>query len=323
MNDTAPSNCFGLETVEYGVTGATTVSAAISIYLSIPMALIASFGNGLALYGFATTTALQTASNLLVAYLAITDLLTGTVTLPLNIVITTLDLLRVKKPCFLLTVYKIVAHTLSGVSLFTFSLLSSDRCLSICYNAKYRSWKIKKIYKVLYVLFWLIILVNVVIWTFGGISLVGIREAITAALGVSIVCILVTTCKIYAFIHSKTSAIQNMMTVAMFQERRKRERRAAKTLAIILGSSFLCYLPRIIFLSVNRRRYDAAVYHAEKFTALVVFLNSCLNPIIYCRRNKYIRTVCLKLCNRLLGNLPLVSTRHVQRSQLARTFRDF
>ena len=180
------------------MTGATTVSAAIVMYLSIPMALFASFGNGLALYGFATTTASQTASNLLLAYLAVTDLLTGTVTLPLSIVVVTLELVHMRKPCMLLIVYKITAHVLSGVSVFTLSLLSFDRCLAICYSAKYRSWNVEKIYKVFYVLFWLITLVNSLLWTFGGISLVGIRSAVSAALYICIICIVVTTCKIYA-----------------------------------------------------------------------------------------------------------------------------
>ena len=329
MNDTTPYTCLGLERVEHGMTGATTVSAVIAMYLSIPMALFASFGNGLALYGFATTTALQTASNLLLAYLAVTDLLTGTVTLPLNIVVVTLELLHMKRPCILLTVYKITAHVLSGVSVFTLSLLSFDRCLSICYNAKYRSWNMEKIYKILYVLFWLTVLVNSLIWTFGGISLAGIRSAVSAALCISIICIVVTTCKIYAVIRSRTSAVQNMMAAAMFQERRKKERRAAKTLAIILGTSFLCFLPRMILMSLQRRKYSAAVYHAEKFTALFAFLNSSLNPIIYYRRNKDIRSVCLKLCNRIPNILPLVKRSkpekapsvHLQQSTLAQTRR--
>lgn len=65
------------------------------------------------------------------------------------------------------------------------------------------------------------------------------------------------------------------------------EQKQAKTIAIIIVTLILCYLPQIVLLQIRAGYGDSRyLLNFDAWADLLVFLNSSLNPLIYCHRNK-------------------------------------
>ena len=71
----------------------------------------------------------------------------------------------------------------------------------------------------------------------------------------------------------------------------RRERKTITRMLCILGSLFLCNLPALfmfIHVSHNNIGYLAVSYFFP-WTRTVVFLNTIINPVVYCYRNEHFR----------------------------------
>ena len=65
------------------------------------------------------------------------------------------------------------------------------------------------------------------------------------------------------------------------------EQRQTNTFAIIIATLILCYLLQIVLLQIRANYGDSrGLLNADAWADLLVFLNSCLNPLIYCHRNR-------------------------------------
>ena len=70
----------------------------------------------------------------------------------------------------------------------------------------------------------------------------------------------------------------------------KNEQRQANTIAIIIVTLLLCYLPQIVLLTIRASYGDSrTLLNLDAWADLLVFLNSSLNPLIYCLRNQEMR----------------------------------
>lgn len=79
----------------------------------------------------------------------------------------------------------------------------------------------------------------------------------------------------------------------------KSEQRQANTIAIIIVTLMLCYLPQITLLTIRATYGDSReLLNIDAWADLFVFLNSSLNPLIYCLRNKEIRSALKSLFKR-------------------------
>jgi histamine receptor H2 len=88
------------------------------------------------------------------------------------------------------------------------------------------------------------------------------------------------------------------------QSGQKRELKACRTIAIVVGGFIICWTPFLVFITlsplrnVNRSRSMMMYYIFKSFA----FCNSAINPCIYCARNSRYREAFKKLLGRKGNN---------------------
>lgn len=300
MNNTIKPSCFSLTSMNFKLNEEAMIMASFSIYLSIPLSILATLANGLVLYSISTTVSLQKPSNNLLAFLAVTDLLAGILSLPLNIALRTMELKHMEIPCNLMLLSKVIIHLLISVSVLMIILLSIDRCIAIKNLTKYRSMNVMKAYKIAYMVFWLYPIAIMGLWVLNIVQLEILKRSLSAMLGIVLISVAIPNIMIFYEIHSRNSAVINMVSQQIQLQRKRQLKRSAVTLLTIVGMFFLCYLPRVIHLLLKLNSQSVAFYHSERITALCGFFNSVVNPFLYCYRKDDIRTAVFKLIRNLI-----------------------
>ncbi len=70
-----------------------------------------------------------------------------------------------------------------------------------------------------------------------------------------------------------------------------KEKRRANTIAIVITTLLACYMPQIVLLNIRAVQGDNEdLLLADAWADLFVYINSTLNPLIYCFRNKDVKT---------------------------------
>ena len=279
------------------------IMAAFSIYLSIPFSILATLGNGLVLYSISTSISLQKPSNNLLAFLAVTDVLTGMVSLPLNIVFRTMEVKHIQIPCYLILSHRIIVHVLVAVSVLMISLLSIDRCFAIINFTKYKSMNVMKAYKIVYIVFWLCSIMAMSLWVLDIVQLTILRPALSVMLSIVLISVVVPNIMVFYEICSSNLTIGNMVSQQIQSQRKRQQKRSAVTLLTIVGIFYLCYLPRVIHFQLKQNSESTAFYHSTRITALFGFLNSVINPFLYGYRKKDIRARVLEVIRKLLARI--------------------
>ena len=279
------------------------IMASFSIYLSIPLSILATLGNALILHSISTNISLQKPSNNLLAFLAVTDVLTGMLSLPLNIALRAMEVKHTQIPCYLMLSYKVIVHLLVAVSVLMISLLSIDRCLAIKNFTKYKSMNVMQAYKIAYIVFWLYPVVIMGLWVFSIAPLEILRRALSVMLIIVLIIVAVPNIMIFYEIRSTNLSVADIVSQQILAQRKRQQKRSAVTLLTIVGIFFLCYLPRVIHLQLDLNSQSAAFYHSERITALCGFSNSVINPFLYCYRKDNIRTRVFELIRNLLTRI--------------------
>ena len=282
-------------------------STVISLIAALPTILL----NSLVIFAVTTRRRLQSNSNMLLAGLASTDLLTGLVVQPIRIAVEMNRILGVGPFC---TIEKMFAASLvvaNIASLCHLVLISVDRYIAIKYSLKYQSLVTK--HRILFG--------ELLAWAF--IMLVAIPEIILAVINVEtkifmqlghaipiIICsvflhvVIYTNCYIFSETRRQKRRIQTEQVPQEEAKRIKKDNKAVNTLVIIFAALIISYLPAffnsgIIILRSSKhssdRKLTAVNVVVTWFTFSVVLLGSLVNPIIYCWRSKKLRRVFLEI----------------------------
>ena len=116
-----------------------------------------------------------------------------------------------------------------------------------------------------------------------------------------VVCIITTGllyCKIYAAVRHHTNQINALQVQQVAQNKEMadaaRQRKMALTFYVCVVLS-VCYLPIscVVFAKINGE--TALLYHLEYYTLTLVYLNSSLNPLIYCWKMRLIRQTVMEI----------------------------
>nr|XP_055041397.1 trace amine-associated receptor 4-like [Misgurnus anguillicaudatus] len=267
--------------------------------------LMTVFGNLLIIISISHFKQLQSPTHLIVQSLAVCDCLLGSLVMPYSMV-------RAVEGCWFLgdvvcKVHSSLDMTLCISSLLHLSLISIDRYWAICDPLKYRMRVTNNTVTVFITFTWIFSFVYSFSIVFSGVNAVGL-EAFILQMSCFGGCVLflnkewAVTCVILAFIipgtimsslyitiftvvkkHAKvlSEKVSVITTGVNSQSSAHRERKAAKTLALVMGVFFICWLPFSIATAVFP--FFNFVTPGVVFQALLWFayFNSACNPLIY------------------------------------------
>ena len=196
--------------------------------------------------------------------------------------------------CHHLSIVNNIAASISiTVSLWTITAISVDRLLALLLKLRYRQVvTIKKVYTVA-LASWVNGIINATLWIFSPLSW-------KVLLGTNIAVCIITSAYCYTrtFLrlrHQHTQVLNNLRQPEN-QASRTDEIRYRKTVSSslwLLLALLFCYLPYLLLVSFAfpeiENNPSSVFIIALTTTALLMYFNSTLNPILYCWKIKEVR----------------------------------
>ena len=263
--------------------------------LNAPLMLLSIVGNALVLAAILRTPSLRSPSTVFLCSLAVSDLLVGLVVQPVYVAY------ELKQVLALLLVRRPLTFAAYGVSLCTMAAISVDRLLALRYHMRYPNLMTTKraVYTIAILWFTSIFSMCLGYWDM-------YIYLSTTVVGVAI-CILISTysyVRIYRIvrhhqlqIHAQQDAVKSLNTENHLNT--VRSTRIAINTFIFSIVMILCYSPVFIFTSIY-----VFSYKGWKFGSIVVntsvFLNSAINPLLYCWRLRDLRSAVQKMLRKIL-----------------------
>ena len=236
---------------------------------------------------------LQSYTNILLACLAATDVLTGLVVQPSFLLYKTFEFLGMTESETELQFFhnsSIRGQTLC--SCLHLTLVTCERLMAIKFTMRYPYLVTTRNIKVAVISVWIVSL-------FGGISRLTNSDVILAFSSFLVAftflaCVLFILCS-YLILFRETLRHQKMIKTQQLPqeeaERFTKESKALKTTVFVVGAVVLCFLPVVFVLLLLSfgLYYDSVFPSFMPWIRTTVMLNSLLNPLIYCWRQSEMR----------------------------------
>ena len=262
--------------------------SAVNIFLSIT----AFLGNTLILVALHRETSLHPPSKLLYRNLAITDLCVGIIAEPLAVTYFTSVVNERWDICYHANWAKdFSSYTLCSVSLLTLTAISVDRLLALLLGLRYRQVVTLRRTCITAIGFWILPMVasSTLFWN-------SPIRSWCQYMG-TVLC-LVTT--IFAYTKIFFSLRHNQIHVQNHVDQIEpsqaislniaRYKKAVYSAMWVQGTLVACYVPFGIVVALTPQQGMAlSVYLSRQFTATLVYLNSSLNPLLYCLKIREVR----------------------------------
>ena len=267
----------------------------INCVLNVPLMFISIIGNTLVLAAILRTSSLRSPSNILLCSLAVSDLLVGFVVQPLYIAS------ELTENADMYQVLGVMSYAACGVSLMTMAAISVDRFLALHYHMRYPI--LMTTHRAVYtsVTLWFIsfILAIFSIWNMNA-SYLGAAANIVICLSLSTVCYI----RIYRIvrqhqlqIHVQQQAVQTLNAESV--QNMERSKRSALNTFVFYLVLILCYFPLFVAM-VMLSIYHIHLTNEWNLTDTIAFMNSSINPILYCWRLRELRTAVVKTTKEML-----------------------
>ena len=263
--------------------------------VNIVLSITASLGNILILIALRKVTSIHPPTKLLFQCLAITDLGVGLISQPLMATLMLLvDNIDIKISSVLFFhLLGSLSITFCGVSVFASTALSVDRLLALVLGLRYRHVVTLKRIRAVLACGCLAVLLILLVWNFREKTA---KIIITICLTLCLIISLFSYTKIVLRLRQHQSSVRDNV-----QQRRTnaggiplnldRYKRIVVSIALVQLALVICYFPFLIFHIVTHLKdihpghYLLWYFH----TSTLIFLNSSLNPFLYCWRIKEIR----------------------------------
>ncbi|XP_068762116.1 beta-1 adrenergic receptor-like [Montipora capricornis] len=240
---------------------------------------------------------LRSNANVMLAYLAVTDVLTGLTSQPF-LIVWNISLLVGNEETF---------GIMLEFHVFCFGLLARSSCLHLMTVVFERLVAIKFPYRYPYVLTKSNIKSAVFFcWIYSalcctGLFLIDTSSSLYSILAshVPIACVIFVSSS-YAVLFSETRRHQKMIKSQSLRhedvERFLKESKALKTTVLVVAAVGLCFLPGALFLALRKflSQFENKIHLVKEMTRTLLLINSLLNPLIYCWRQREMRKFTLK-----------------------------
>ena len=268
----------------------------INCVLNAPLMLISILGNALVLAAIIRTPSIRsTLHMIMLCSLAVADFLVGLIAQPINIAeIFTEDSI----------VNYLVGLTgpfLCVVSLMTITAITVDRFLALHYHMRYATLVTESRVKYTLILIWLIS------FHLSGIAFWNKRVHKFVVAIVTIICLLICMAsyvRIYCFIRRHQLQIKAQQQAVQRSDAGNnlnvtRLKRSAMNTFVFFIVLMICYFP--MYLLMTFVGLSAKGRRAEwQFAITTVFMNSSINPFLYCWRLRELRTAVVKTARQML-----------------------
>ena len=261
--------------------------SALNIFLSITAAV----GNVLILIALKNVSSVHPPTKLFFRCLAVTDLCVGLIVQPFYATYIMSHIIKMNTNVlnYISSLVGGIGVTLCGVSGLTSTAISVDRLLALLLGLRYRHVVTLRRVCVVITCFWIFVL------SCGWLSVWRIDIAYAASSVISILCLAISTfC--YTRIHLKLrhqqaqvqnnvpQGQQNQQGIALNKARYKKTVSSIMWVQLALAA---CYIPWgiVAVVEVNELKH----FEARMATLTLVFLNSSLNPILYCWKIRHVK----------------------------------
>ena len=269
--------------------GCTTFFATLNVFLCV----IATIGNLLILVALRKVTSIKPSTKLLFRCLAATDLCVGLIEQPLFVTVLLTDFASPTALRYVSKVYSGLNFILGGVSLMTAATISIDRLLALILGLSYKATLTVKRVRTVVIIFWL------ASFSVGFSYCIGLH---IVAYGTSFVVILLS---IFTSVFSFTKIVlklrqQQAQVQQRFEQERvngggiplniARYRKMVHSVAWLQMAMIVCYMPSLTVVILSRivtQRVEKLFLYYSAMT--VLFLNSSVNPILYCWRIREVK----------------------------------
>ena len=260
--------------------------------VSCPLAVLM---NAFVIVAVKTKQRLQTHPNILLACLALTDLMVGLVVQPLHITMA-IFLLQGKgfgEFCEINLPFTVLHSIFSTASLSHLSVISAERYFAVKHTFAHTTFVTKTRLVLASAMAWLVAFLLFMASSYAMLLSLFLHGTVLS----SIVLFQVLVYRV-ARRHEKQILSQNVSLEA--RAKFKKEKKAIKLTAIIIATLVLCYLTSVTFIIVTwhvfGQKISADFKTAVRHLALLpVFLNSIFNPIIYTVRKRQFRIAFIEL----------------------------
>ena len=244
--------------------------------------------NAVAILALRRTLALPKNFKLLLLSMAVSDVGVGLLVQPLYVAKTVAS-----QTYIFVSSYYMVTNFLCAASLIGVTALATDSFLAIHLHLRYHEFATYKRVVFVVILIWIssAVIGFLPLWNpLVGFALVPIITI------VGLVVIAIFYLKMYLAVKYHTEQIAAMQASAggetneEVQLNAEKQKKAAVTIFCVYLVLMICYLPNLIIacISLADKNFTISQYMTA-FSDLLVFLNSSLNPLIYCWRMRHIR----------------------------------
>ena len=271
----------------------------INCVINAPLMLISIIGNALVLVALLRTPSIHSPSMIMLGSLAFSDLLVGFIAQPLYIA-DELKSLTTQEP-LLYRISAMIGFFVGGVSLGIITAISVDRFLALHYHMRYAIVVTKTRVKYTVGIIWLMMFLSLGFYLWNKYIfhlMAGIFSAI---------CVIICTVfyiKIYLIvrqhqlqIHSQQQSVVN--SSAGNKMHMARFKKSAMNTFVFYICMVVCYFPHFVLLTIFGTLHIE--WKAEwTFSTTIVYMNSSVNPILYCWRLRELRQATVKTTKQLL-----------------------
>ena len=268
------------------------ISSYIALAPNVILSITALLGNILILLALRRASSLHAPSKLLFRCLATTDVSVGLISQPLFIIHVFSVINKRWKLCFISerSAY-ITSAALCGVSVLTLTAVSVDRLLALKLRVRYRELVTVKRVRVVIIFIWLVSSANALLYLWDPfVYLIGCCIVIVAAVSIASFCYSI----IYFKLRHQKVQIQDQLNPGRRDGAGKfninKYKNTVYSALWVHLTLVACNVPFVIVTTVKTiQGINPSVFVAEAFAATLVYLNSSLNPILYCWKIKEVR----------------------------------
>ncbi|XP_078344138.1 histamine H2 receptor-like [Oculina patagonica] len=267
----------------------------INCVLNAPLMLISILGNALILAAIIRTPSIRSTSMIILCSLAVSDLLVGLIAQPIYITH------QITEDGFVYDVWRMIGASLCGVSLLTITAITVDRFMALHYHMRYATLVTKSRVKYTLVIIWSIS------FHVSGFDFWNRHVYSSLLSSIIIICVIISTfsyIRIYLIVRrhqiqmdAQQQAVQS--SNVEYNLNMVRLKRSAMNTFVFYIALILCYFPSYVILTLHfmsEKKWQTEWY----FALTAVFINSSINPFLYCWRLRELRTAVVKTARQML-----------------------